>query len=198
MISRIKGVMETGQRIEELSAQVSANRSAVLEYSREIEGFRKEVQELKTEIARFTSEASRFSETAFLQLNGVRKTNEDLKSEVYDFKLIKSEIKSRLVGDVLDEIRAEVRKGSAKLDTDVTRFNELKDELSVIVSKFRSVESEIAKFHSIAQQIKEADFHLARYARELEKNDREKLALMKENDNLKHLLAKERRGGRRP
>lgn len=193
MISRLKDVMETSRKLEELSAQVNDNKSAVSGYSREMELFRNELRELKTEIQRFSSEASRFSETAFLQLNGVRKTNEDLKSEVYDFKMLKSDLKSRVVTELLDGFRDEMRKETSKIATDVTRFNELKNELSVIVTKFKSVEDEIAKFHTIAQQVKEADFSLARYARELEKNDKEKLQLMRENDNLKHLLAKERR-----
>lgn len=196
MIARLKDVMGTSKKLEELSAQVDDNKCAVTGYSKEMGLFRDELRELKTEIKRFASEAGRFSETAFLQLNGVRKTNEDLKSEVYDFKMLKSDLKSKVMDELIDGFRDEMRKETSKIASDVTRFNELKDELSIIVTKFKSVESEIDKFKLIAQQIKTADFQLQRHARELEKNDSEKLKLMQENDNLKRLLAKERRGRR--
>ncbi|MHA2023660.1 MAG: hypothetical protein ACTSWQ_08375 [Candidatus Thorarchaeota archaeon] len=196
MMSRLKNLMETSERLNELNEKVSDSASVVLNQSKEVEGFKGEVRELKLEVQTFTSEASRFSETAFSQLAGIKKTNESLKTELYDFKLIKSEIKSRLVGEVMDELRAELRKETGKLDTDVKCFNELKDELSVLVGKFKSVESEITKFKSIASQVNSADFELGKFARELEKSDSEKLRLMQENDNLKRLLAKERRGRR--
>ena len=196
MISRLKDVMGASRKLEELSAQVDDNKSVVIGYSKEMEGFRNELQELKIEIKNFASEAGRFSETAFLQLNGIRKTNEDLKSEVFEFKSIKADIKSKLVGELMDGFRSEIRKESAKLETDVKHFNELKTELSTLVSQFSSVEGEIAKFKLIAGQISAGDFELQRHARELQKNDKEKLQLMQENDNLKRLLAKERRGRR--
>lgn len=189
-------MMETSEKLNELNARVGDSAKVVSDQSKELESFRNEVRELKTEIQKFSSEASRFSETAFSQLSSIRKTNEDMKSELYDFKLIKADIKSTLVGELMEEFRTVLRKETGKLDTDVKCFNELKDELSVLVTKFKSVEQEIAKFKEIASQVKSADFQLARYARELETNDREKLQLMSENDNLKRLLAKERRSRR--
>lgn len=197
MISRLKGLMQTGEKLDTLSSKVDSSRKNINEYSKELESFHDEISELRKEVKKFSAEASKFTETAFAQLQAVRTTNENFKQELYDFKMIKADVKSRLVADVVEEVRSELGKEMSKLNTDVKGFNDLKNELSVLVGKFKSVEDELTKFKAVAAEIKTADFELGKYARELEKNDREKVALMREVERMQHLLAKERRG-RRP
>lgn len=193
MISKMKGIMSASDRIDAVSKSVSALKSDVKGQSDEIASFCKEASALRTEVRKLTEDQLRFAKEASEQLDALRSVRQDLEKEVYDFKLIKADIKSRLVADLADDFRANLKKEAEKLDTDVKRFNELKDELSSLVGKFRSVEGEIAKFRQIAADVKSADFQLARHAKELTQADSEKLKLLQKIDQLEHLVSKMRR-----
>ncbi|MBW2965000.1 hypothetical protein KY363_06090 [Candidatus Woesearchaeota archaeon] len=193
MISKMKGIMSASDRIDAVSKSVSTIKSDMKGQSEEIASFCKEAAALRAEVKRLADEQSKFAKEASAQLDALKSARQDLEKEVYDFKLIKADIKSRLVADLTDDFRAVLKKEAEKLDTDVKRFNELKDELSHLVGKFRSVEDEIAKFKSIAGDVKAADFQLARHAKELTQADSEKLKLLQKIDQLEHLVSKMRR-----
>jgi len=194
MLDRMKDLMGAGSKIEEVSVKIKELAKEVSSQSKDVSAFRKELSGLKNEINDLNTTAKDSLSAITLQLDELHKTNEDYKKELYDFKMIKSEIKSKLVQDLAEDFRTELRNETRKLDTDVKAFNDLKEELCILVTKFKSVESEVAKFKEIAQEIKSADFKLASFAKELTKTDQEKLKLMERVDYLERLVAKERRG----
>ncbi|MFC1741366.1 hypothetical protein ACFL3V_02430 [Nanoarchaeota archaeon] len=194
MISKVKDLMAIGGKLDEISKKVDAAEESVSMHSAEIAEYRKDVSGLKEDFTGLHKESSKFGSTVSDQIDALKKAREDLENELYDFKRIKADIKAKLVTELTDDFREELKKETKKLDTDVKQFNELKDELSSLVTEFKSVEGEIAKFRKIAGQVKEADFQLARHARELTKADQEKLNLMQKVDQLERLISKMRRG----
>jgi chromosome segregation ATPase len=196
MISKVKDLMAVGEKLDSVSKKVSAVKKEVDSQSEDLAGFSKEVSSLKVEMAKFNTDASKFCTNVGSQAELLMKARADLEKEVYDFKLIKADIKSKLVSELAEDFRHQLKKEAEKLDTDVKHFNELKDELSKIVSKFKSVEAEIDKFKAIANQVKAADFQLERHAKELAKADEEKLKLLQKIDHLERLVSKMRRSTR--
>jgi archaellum component FlaC len=196
MISKVKDLMAISEKLEGISEQVGSVKCDVDGHSEGIARFMEEISALRSEVKDINKAQSRFCSSVESQISSLTAARQDLEKEVYDFKLIKADIKSRLVAELADDFREQMKKETAKLDVDVKRFNELKDELSRLVGKFRSVEDEIAKFKAIAQDIRSADFELARHAKELTKADEEKLKLMQRIDHLERLVSKMRRSSR--
>lgn len=196
MISKVKDLIAISERLEGISQQVGSVKCDVDSHSEGIAAFMKEISALRSEVKSMNKEQSRFCSSVAEQLEGIRSLRQDLEKEIYDFKLIKADLKSRLIADLAEDFRNHMKKETDKLDIDVKRFNELKNELSVLVGKFRSVEEEIAKFKEIAKQVQATDFELVKYARELTKADQEKLNLMQKIDHLERLVSKMRRSSR--
>jgi len=194
MMSKVKDLLAAGENLEEISRKVKAVSKDVSEQSKEFSELKTQLSEVKADVKKIGTDVSKLSSSLAETLDDFSKTNEGFKKELYEFKMIKSDIKSKLVDELLDSFREELRKGTGKLDTDVKGFNALKDELSHLVSKFKSVEGEIEKFKAIAQEVKSADFQLSRHAKELAAADSEKLKLMQQIDQLERLVSKIRRG----
>jgi len=188
--------MAVSRKLDDVSQDVKAVSKDVESHSKAMANFNEQVTALTGAVKLNADESSRFCATIQEQIAELKRAREDLKQEVYDFKLIKSELKSKLISDLTDDFRAHLKEEAAKLDTDVKRFNELKEELSGLVSKFRDVESEVDKFREIAKDVKSADFELSRHAREIAKADQEKLRLMQKIDHLERLISKMRRNSR--
>jgi chromosome segregation ATPase len=194
MLSKVKDLMGVGSRVDEASGKIKELAKDISAESKEMAAFRKEVAALKSEVSGLNTKAEESLSAISAQMDEIHKTNEEFKKELYDFKMIKSDIKSKLVSELSESFREELKNETRKLDVDVKAFNDLKEELCVLVTKFKAVESEVAKFKEIAGSLKSADFQLANYARELTKNDQEKLRLMEKVEHLERLVAKERRG----
>lgn len=193
MLSKIKDVLAASENLDDISKKVKSVSKDVAEQSKELASLRKEVSEVKSAVTSLNAAVSRVSSSLESQMGEVSRATDDLKKEVYDFKLIKADIKSKLVSELTDDFRKHLSEETGKLDVDVKNFNELKEELSRIVTKFKSVEGEIEKFRAIAQEVKAADFQLSRHAKELAAADSEKLKLLQKIDQLENLVSKMRR-----
>jgi chromosome segregation ATPase len=193
LLSKVKEVLAASENLDEISKKVKAVSKGVTEQSKELAALRKEVSDIKSAVRGLCSSVSKMSASLDSQMGDVYRATDDLKEEVYDFKLIKAEIKSKLVSELTDDFRKHLSEETRKLDVDVKSFNELKEELSRLVTKFRSVEGEIEKFRAIAQEVKAADFQLSRHAKELAAADSEKLKLLQKIDQMESLVAKMRR-----
>lgn len=196
MISKVRDLIAVGEKLDEISGKVRSSSKEVAGQSREISALKEDVAALRSDIKRLCEEHGRSAEQLASQVGELRSANEDLRKELYDFRLVKADIRSNLVSGLAQDFRDRLREEIGKFDTDVKRFNELKDELSSLVAGFRSVEGEIRKFREISSGIKAADFELVKHAKSLEKADSEKLRLMQKIDHLERLVSKMRRGSR--
>jgi len=196
MLSKVKDLMDVGSKLEEMSKKVKSATADVSAQAKEMSHFKSEISALKGEVSKLVSESSKFCSSVQSQISELKSATDELKNEVYDFKMIKADIKSKLVSELGEAFREELKKETKTLDMDVKNFNALKDELSSLVGKFKSVESDIMKFKEISQVIKSTDFELSKYAHEVTKADHEKLELMQKIDQLENLLSKLRRQGR--
>jgi hypothetical protein len=114
--------------------------------------------------------------------------NIKLKKRIDSFKLLEETARKRL----LEETKYEIQKHLSGLSETTKKYHELETNMQVITQKLTSLQIEIHKFTTIAQEIKTADFRLANFASKVTKDDQEKLRLLRENEKLKMLIAKNR------
>ena len=74
------------------------------------------------------------------------------------------------------------------------QFRGLESELNELVEKVNEIQLELSKFISISQQIKLVDFSLQKHQEEMSKTEKERLDLRNENERLKSIMAKMKRG----
>lgn len=127
------------------------------------------------------------------EISKFKRLNENLKKRVDSLRILENWLRENFI----KEVKSEMSNKMDFLDQTTADYNKFRDSLLNTKSKLMKIEEEIAKFLHISNSIKQADFELSKYAREIEKEDREKLRLMRENENLKHIISKERRSRRR-
>ena len=185
--------MEIEKNLNSITKKVEDMSTNLNQHSEDMQNFKQQIGELHSDISKVHITQKEVMSTFSSQIEMLKKLNQDMKTETYDFKLVKANIKSKLVPDVLESFRDELRTQIKKLDTDNKSYNDVKDNLKRIVEQLGVVEGEIGKFKKISQCVQETDFNLNKYAKELENTDKEKLALMHKVDKLQMLIAKERR-----
>ena len=114
--------------------------------------------------------------------------NENYEQEIHDFKLLKTQVSKQL----LEKGSVELNQEMQRVRADVSQYNELKREMSLISQKVAGLGEEINKFLTISKSIKEKDFELTQYAKEIFKADKEKVELLKKIDSMERLVARSR------
>ncbi len=99
----------------------------------------------------------------------------------------KSQLAEKLLDKLSRDIKDEVQKHFAKLESEKKNFELLSKELE-------SLMREIQKLKAVSETVKTMDFELTNYSKKLLDNDTEKLRLMNKIDNLEKLISKMRQG----
>ena len=193
VLEKVKGVFALEERITQLSKKVDEHSAKIDEQSKIVESGAKSVGLLKDEIGKVNTDTAAIYLEFMDQLSVTKKLNEELKNDIYDFKLLKGQLKSKLVDELTENFRLEIAAQSKKLEADIRTYNDLKQELAKVVSEIQALRQEIEKFTKISSQIKSADFELARYAREVTRVGQEKRKLADHADRLESAIARERR-----
>jgi len=115
--------------------------------------------------------------------------SDQLRRRVVSFKLLEDKASKKLFEDA----NAQINEKLQSLFYTTREYKKLEESLGQINNKIMQMSKEIDKFNDIANKIKASDFELANYAREVTKMDHEKLRLIRENENLKRIISKERR-----
>jgi chromosome segregation ATPase len=92
------------------------------------------------------------------------------------------------------KINSTVEEELGKIKTDVSKYNSLKEELSVLTKNLDIIKSQLEKFNAIAVTIKQKDFELVNYAQKIENVEKEKYKVFQENEHLKDIMAKMAKG----
>ena len=80
-----------------------------------------------------------------------------------------------------------------RLKLDVSRYNELKDNIKSISSEMKNVEEHMKKFQEISNSIKKQDFELVRFTEKVAQIEKEKNDLYQKIDTLQRLISRQRR-----
>lgn len=193
VFSRIKGVLDVEEKINQLSASVANHTAKIDAHTKAVEESAKAVCGLQEEVSKVNTDTASIYLEFMEQLNHTKKLNEELRSDIYDFKLLKGQLKTKIIEELTESFRGEIATQSKKLEADITVYNSLKDELGRVLAEIKGLQDELKKFRTISSQIKAADFELASYAREVTCMARDKQELLARADRLENAIAKERR-----
>tara|TARA_Y100000310_G_scaffold339368_1_gene431833 strand:- start:2648 stop:3223 length:576 start_codon:yes stop_codon:yes gene_type:complete len=189
MIQKIKDLLKIKEHIDEIAKAIESNKESINSLTASIDKLKSESSELKERINNAVEEQNNFASSFRKNSEVIEELREKLENDISDFRRIKNQLPEKVFNQINDELNPHLE----GLRGNVKTSDELKSEIGNTSRDVKELNSELNKFIQISRNIREADFELAKYAETLEKNDGEKLALMRTIDSLKSLIAKERR-----
>ena len=182
--------MTMKEQIDIIKNNLNYATSSVAELKTEIEALKQHINENTESI---NSKNIEFFKNFNDNLNVIKELRHDFEKELFDFKLLRSQMQKKIVERFEEELDKELKIQIDKLKNDSDVYNELKNNIIEISSKVNNLSEEITKFTEISQKIKNEDFELTRFANKLVEVDKEKLELMHKIDHLERLISKMRR-----
>lgn len=186
MIQKIRDLMKIKEEIDNIKNSVDGNKKSFDSFREKFLGFESELIKTKEIQKEFLNNLKE-------NLNVIKDVKEELRNEVYQFKLLKSQLQNKLIEKFEGELRNELKVNLDNLKNDLNSYNDTKKSISTILDKTENLSGEIGKFIEISRNIKKEDFELKKFADELKKADKEKLDLMRRIDTLERLISKMRR-----
>jgi len=186
MLQKIKDLMKIKEEIDIINRKVEENCKAVDSLKDHISPF-KEILENLTETQKELLTNLKDN------ISVIHHSKEDLKKEVFDFKLLKNEIQKNIMKKFEEELEKKLFTITDTLKSDMENYNKLRENISTTSSRTENLSKEIEKFTQISKNIKKEDFELTKFANKLIEADKEKLELMKKIDTLERLISKMRR-----
>ncbi len=121
-----------------------------------------------------------------------------LKNEIQEFKTLKISISNELLDNARLQISNSLKRIEEKLALDTSKVDSLSDDFDVLKEQISDLKKSISLVLDAAGKIKSLDLELSDYALVLEKNDKEKLRLLKRIDELETIIARMKRSSSTP
>ncbi|NOZ80874.1 MAG: hypothetical protein GXP63_04325 [DPANN group archaeon] len=190
MIGKIKELMDVKKDIKILAKSVTGLDSQLSALSGRMDQFGKRFDDLLSN----TEKGMRAMETQLREhQQRLAESADRLKEEVYDFKLLKSGLKDRILGVFKEELHQEILKNLELLRGDTVRYQKARDEVSGLSHRIGEASSDLRRFTDVATKLKKEDFNMVNYARRLESMEEQKARLRKQVDDLQRMIGKMRR-----
>lgn len=186
MIQKFRDLMKTKEDLEIINKNVEENNRIISELKNELTDLKKELTEIK-------NSQKDFLKTFKEDLAVIHNLREDFGKELYEFKLLKSQLQRKILEKFEEELQKDLEVNRESLKKDTNEYNELRSKAAAILSRLNLTSEEISKFIEISKSIKKEDFEMTKFARQLIEMDKEKLELMRKIDTLERLVSKIRR-----
>jgi len=182
MITRIKELLQIKELVDQLTENIQELENANSKSCDEAEALRKELKTLFKENRTMLSQAQR-------DMKDMKNFRQELKHELYEFKLFKKEVRKQLI----DTVEKDLSGAKVSMQNEVTGFNEAKKKLDTKLNSVGRMESELTKLQEITKNLNAADFDLVRHKKNLDRGEKEKRELLRKIDHLERLVARQRR-----
>ena len=186
MFGKNKQLEEMNEKLGQMNSVLKANEEVVDKLRIKIEEFDKQFN-LSREYYKYGIQE--FSG----HLEKIKAARESFESELKDVKNLKRAIEVNLLNEIKSSLNEKFSEALHRLNTYIGNYQELDAKSAAIKQQLSSLESEIKKFQNISSSIKEKDFALENFAKQLLSLDQEKLALMRKIDTLERLISQQRR-----
>ena len=190
MIQKIKDLMAVKEHIDVIKNNLNYATNSMNDLKTQIESLKQQMNENMDSI---NDKNNEFFKNFDENLNVIKNLRQDFEKELFDFKLLKSQMQKKIIEKFEEELGKELQIQSEKLRIDADSYNELKENLTHITEIVNDIGEEISKFVTISRNIKKEDFELTKFANQLTQMDKEKLELMHKIDTLERLVSKIRR-----
>ncbi|MBW2984235.1 hypothetical protein KY361_03915 [Candidatus Woesearchaeota archaeon] len=189
MLGKIKELVNIKEDIKAVSNDFN-------ELKKEVSSFKADIESLKKSVNDSSARHEDFLKRFEKNLDIINESKESLKKEVYDFKLLKSQLQGKVLQKFEDELGKELNVNIEKLKKDYGGYAELKAQVDSVKPKIDELNKTISKLSDVSKNLKKEDFELTKYADSILAVDREKLELMRKIDTLERLISKMRRTNR--
>ncbi len=190
MINKIKEAMQVKEQIKDIKEDINSI-NKIIETS--VNRLKNGIEALNTELNDIKKNQREFLNTFKEDLEVIKSIRKDFQEEMYEFKLLKGQMQKNIIEKFEEELRKELNIKIDELKKDNEVYENLKKGIGEANNKLNNLSEEINKFVVISSRIKEKDFEMEKFAKELLELDSEKLQLMKKIDTLERLIAKMRR-----
>ena len=187
MIQKIKDLMNVKELIDEVNNKVNS-------HSETVGSLNNEIAELKAHLSEIKSNQKEFVTNFKENVDVIKRVREDFEKEMYRFKGLKEKTQKSIMDKFEEELQKELKLQMESLKKDYGSYEEVKKGLNDVAIKLGSLNEDIIKFTNISSSIKEKDFEMEKFAKQLLERDQEKLNLIRKIDTLEKLVARMRRG----
>jgi hypothetical protein len=190
MIQRIKDLMAMNEQVDVIKNNLKYTTSTVDDLKKEIELLK---EHITNNISSVNEKNQEFFRNFDENINSIRELKHDFEKELFDFKLLRSQMQKKILERFEEELGKELKIQIEKLRADSDAYNEMKNSMVEMSGRINVLGEEIRKFTQISQNIKREDFEMTRFGRQLIDMDKEKLELMAKINSLQRLVGKMRR-----
>lgn len=186
--------MQSGRLTEELAEDLRMVRRDLDELSlnvrRDLSAMQKEITEVRAQMQKLTEEHK-------VQLSSLADTQREAAKTHAEFSKVLSEMKlagSRFEQKFQDVVHRDLKQYLGELKQNLTGFQDISKETPLIAKQLKDAKMHLDTFTAVAKKIQMKDLELVKFAKEVERINKEKLGLLRKVDFLEKLIAKERRG----
>jgi len=177
---------EANQKLSETHLHLLSTQKSLQEIQQQMQSFQGEFQNIREQHKSYTHE--------FLQhLIAISSTRERFEEELRDIQHIKRAIETHLLAEVKSALNQQFSEALRRLELHISNYHDLDAKSSSMKQQLSALEAEIRKFTAISRNLKEKDFEMEKFAKQLLEMDSEKLNLLRKIDTLERLIAQQRR-----
>ena len=186
MIESIKNLLKMQEEVDALKAKLDYHSQSVSTFTTEMTALHAELSTLRQSQHDLTKDLKG-------HMGMFAAIREEMSKEVYDFKLLKSQLQKKLLDKFEEELKQELKVNVSTLRKDLSDYEEMKNSVKELLKKTELTKQEMGKWMEISSSIKSSDFELSKFANQLKHADSEKLELLRKIDNLERMVSKMRR-----
>ena len=155
-----------------------------------------EQKNLKEEVYTLQQSMQKEREERGIKIEGLEKDIEQIKSLKEELEKTLRQLQntqSSFIQNTTNNVGRKIEEQLLLVRKNTQSFRELEPEVKQLQSQLISLKGESLKLTAITKKINTMDFELTNYTKKLEKDNSEKIRLLKQIDDLKNLIARERR-----
>ena len=190
MLQKIKGLMQIKEEIDKINEKLGSTTESTTNLKNDINALK---EQLNSHVIKINEKSNEFFKNFDENINIIKNARDSFQKELFDFKLLKSQMQRKILEKFEEELQKELQVKLENLNKDAGEYNELKKQITNISLKVNNLSEEINKFLNVSRNIKERDFEMTHFAKQLLEMDGEKLELMRKIDTLERLVGRMRR-----
>lgn len=176
-----------------LKENIDVLKKSTEELSGKIESLNENMDELKNQIIDVSNCERKQHVAHSKSCKEFNDTLEDLKKNLVEFQMNNNNF-SNIVQDKIDSLVSKaVSEQINRLKVETKSYNNLKDNINILVQEMSKSQKELARFREISEKLKNKDFEMQKMLIEFNKARQEQMQIVKENEKLRRMIATERR-----
>ncbi len=193
MLTKIKEALDSPNKIREISAAIDNHNKSVAGMQEQLQRLQEAVTALAVAQEKAIAGVQQTLAETEKGVKNIEALRKQMEEEVYQFRVLKGQLQSKLVEKFDNELKAELRRGTDELHTHSENYSRIKEEVNRFAATLSQTAGEIQKWLMISKSVQEKDFDMTKTSRQLITYGEEKKALHDKIEMLEKLVGKMRR-----